>query len=203
MAGDVFGEVGGDQQGLPVGVLGDGAVADAIGILNGGDRPPGVVGILDIPGGNGGVGHGDVEFAEQLRGGGQAVALRLGGLVGDGVPGAGRRVSALPVAPEFGDLGLIGGAGGAVARAQRFGLVERVGIGLAGQAGRAGQGGRKLVGAVQREGLQIGPLRVLGRGEAGSGRLPNANTGAAGVDDVGVVAVVGAQGDDFGGRGAA
>ena len=56
-------------------------VAGRVGLADGGDRPPGVVGVLGVPGDDGGVGQGDVQLGEQPGVPGQAVALLLGDLL--------------------------------------------------------------------------------------------------------------------------
>ncbi len=77
------------------------------------------IGVFGVPGGDAGIGQGDIEHGEQAGVGSETAALQLGDLLGDLVPLAGRRVGAGAVGPEPGDLGLVGRAsltGGAAER---------------------------------------------------------------------------------------
>src|SRR5207247_8128494 len=106
----------------------------------------------------------------------------------------GGRVGAHAVGPEAGDLGLLGGARGAVAGAQRLDLVE-VG-GVFGAVQRRRPGGAELGAAGHGERRDVAPLREQRRREHRAGRLPLAQAVAGLVDGVVVGVVVGAQGED-------
>lgn len=135
------------QEGNPVGIsLVPPRLEPNIRVVNGRDRTPALVGVLDVPGGEAGVGDGVVELGVELGrlegflvelgaddGAGEAVPARDGGL-----------------APEVGRVGIVGGAVGGIDSAdgldeQKVGFVlSRVGLGRGrgAEAGDVAQGGK-------------------------------------------------------------
>ena len=194
VAGHVAGVGRRDEQGRPIGVDHGGGIAVLVGVLNGGDGAPCVVGVLGVPTGDGRVGQSDVELGHQAGIGAERVALGGGHLGGDVGPMAGRGVAAAAIGPELGLLGLVGGAGAAGGTANALDLVELGGVLRGVERGR--RGGAELVGAGEREGQHLAPLHVLrGEVERAAG-APLADGGAAVVGGEVEVAVGGADVDD-------
>ena len=107
MSRNVFRMVRGDQQRLPAALSGGFGVAVAVGVANGRDRTPEVVGVLGVPGGDAGIGQGHIQDGQQSGRGAIAEAIRRRLLIGDLVPVAGRGVAAEAISPEAGNLGLL------------------------------------------------------------------------------------------------
>ena len=108
---DVLRMVGGDEQGLPGGIRSGVRVAIKISLADGGDRPPGVIGVFGIPSGNAGVSESDVENRQQTGGRAEEDVPGGGQVVGNVVPVARRRICTAAIGPESGDGGLLWGAG--------------------------------------------------------------------------------------------
>jgi hypothetical protein len=118
VAGDVFREGRIDDQRLPAWVGRNAGIADLIGVLDRCVRPPGVISVLGVPGGDRRIRFGHVELGQKPRSGGKARALLLRGLIRDVIPLAGRRVGPGPILPKICNLCLVGGARRAVRGAQ-------------------------------------------------------------------------------------
>ena len=123
-----------------------------VGLPDGGDGTPQLVGVFRVVQGDGGVGQGGVELGEQMRGAVQVGVLRGGDLIGDGVPVVLDRGG-----PERRVLGVRGGAVGTGLGAQVLGFGQRGGVGGAVQ--RRWRRRPELVAAVQHERHHRSPNR--------------------------------------------
>src|SRR5690242_8574347 len=135
----------GNRERVPVRVPHDAGIAGGVAQLDRGDRPPDQVVILGVIQADGGVGQGEVEVGEH---GGRLLQTAMPGhgeILRDLVPGVpdGRR------GPELRRRRLVDGAGRADVLAQALDLVQRLGVGGAGD--RRGRRGTELPAAAEHE----------------------------------------------------
>src|SRR5262249_8878343 len=136
------------------------------------DRPPEVVGELGVPAGDGGVRQGRVEHGEEPGVLEKSIVAPEGDGGRDLVPVAGRGGRARAVIPEQRDLGLVGGARGAVGGTEALDLVKRGGVLGAIEGGWARRS--ELGGVGQQEWGDLTPLGIERPGEPWWRRSPSA-----------------------------
>ena len=164
MPGDIVGMVRGREKRNPARVGRGGGIPVRVGQPDRRDRTPGAVGVLGIPGRDGGVRERDIQLGQQSRTRCAAETLGCGHPGRDLVPMARRRVAAGTVSPEQRNLGLVSTALAGGGRAQPLHLVELRRVRGAGDVG--GTVRAKLIPAAP--GRRASPSPIAATAPAGS-----------------------------------